>query len=72
MFYAFRIRPLARLFLVAVLAWLAFTCMQAARVVPTGVAIVLVLAGGLSFLGALVAGLGLTRWLRAYGRTWIG
>jgi hypothetical protein len=72
MFYAFRIRPLARLFLVAVLVWLAFTCMQAARVVPTGVAIVLVLAGGLSFLGALVAGLGLTRWLRAYGRTWIG
>ena len=72
MFYAFRIRPLARLFLVAVLVWLAFTCMQAARVVPTGVAIVLVLAGGLSFLGALVAGLGLTRWLRAHGRTWIG
>jgi len=72
MFYAFRIRPLVRLFLVAVLVWLAFTCMQAARVVPTGVAIVLVLAGGLSFLGALVAGLGLTRWLRAYGRTWIG
>jgi hypothetical protein len=72
MFYAFRIRPLARLFLVAVLVWLAFTCMQAARVVPTGVAIVLVLAGGLSFLGALVAGLGLTRWLRAYWRTWIG
>ena len=72
MFYAFRIRPLARLFLVAVLVWLTFTCMQAARVVPTGVAIVLVLAGGLSFLGALVAGLGLTRWLRAYGRTWIG
>ena len=72
MFYAFRIRPLARLFLIAVLVWLAFTCMRAARVVPTGVAIVLVLAGGLSFLGALVAGLGLTRWLRAYGRTWIG
>ena len=72
MFYAFRIRPLARLFLVAVLVWLAFTCMRAARVVPTGVAIVLVLAGGLSFLGALVAGLGLSRWLRAYGRTWIG
>ena len=72
MFYAFRIRPLARLFFVAVLVWLAFTCMQAARVVPIGVAIVLVLTGGLSFLGALVAGLGLTRWLRAYGRTWIG
>ena len=72
MFYAFRIRPLVRLFLVAVLVWLAFTCMQAARVVPTGVAIVLVLAGGLSFLGALVASLGLTRWLHAYGRTWIG
>ena len=65
MFYAFRIRPLVRLFFVAVLVWLAFTCMQAARVVPTGVAIVLVLAGGLSFLGALVAGLGLSRWLRA-------
>jgi hypothetical protein len=72
MFYAFRIRPLVRLFLVAVLVWLAFTCMQAARVVPIGVAIVLVLTGGLSFLGALVAGLGLTRWLHAYGRTWIG
>jgi hypothetical protein len=72
MFYAFRIRPLARLFLVAVLVWLAFTCVTAAKQVPTSSAILLMLTGGLSFLGALVAGLGLTRWLRAYGRTWIG
>ena len=72
MFYAFRIRPLARLFLVAVLVWLAFTCMQAARVVPTGVGIVLVLASGLFLLSALTVLLGLSRLARAYGRTWIG
>ena len=72
MFYAFRIRPLARLFLIAVLVWLAFTCMQAARVVPTGVAIVLVLVGGLFLLSATTALLGLSRLARAYGRTWIG
>jgi hypothetical protein len=72
MFYAFRIRPLARLFLAAVLVWLALTCVVAAKQVPTSSAILLMLTGGLSFLGALAVGLGLTRWLRAYGRTWIG
>jgi hypothetical protein len=72
MLYAFRIRPLARLFLIAVLVWLAFTCMRAATAVPTGVAIVLVLAGGLFLLSALTALLGLSRLAHAYGRTWIG
>ena len=72
MLYAFRIRPLARLFLIAVLVWLAFTCMRAATAVPTGVAIVLVLAGGLFLLSALTALLGLSRLARAYGRTWTG
>ena len=72
MIYAFRIRPLARLFLIAVLVWLAFTCMQAARVVPTGVAIVLVVAGGLFLLSALTALLGLSHLARACGRTWTG
>jgi hypothetical protein len=72
MIYAFRIRPLARLFLIAVLVWLAFTCMRAARVVPTGVAIVLVVAGGLFLLSALTALLGLSHLARACGRTWTG
>ena len=72
MFYAFRIRPLPRLFLIAVLVWLAFTCMRAARVVPTGVAIVLVVAGGLFLLSALTALLGLSHLARACGRTWTG
>jgi hypothetical protein len=72
MFYAFRIRPLPRLFLIAVLVWLAFTCMRAAKAVPTGVGIVLVLASGLFLLSALTVLLGLSRLARAYGRTWIG
>ena len=50
MFYAFRIRPLVRLFLVAVLIWLAFTCVTAAKQVPTSSAILLMLTGGLSYL----------------------
>ena len=72
MFYAFRIRPLVRLFFVAVLVWLAFTCMRAASAVPTGVAIVLVLASGVFLLSALTILLGLSRLARAYGRTWTG
>ena len=35
MIYAFRIRPLVRLFLAAVMVWFASTCMNATRVVPT-------------------------------------
>ena len=72
MIYAFRIRPLARLFLAATMVWFAFTCMNAARVVPTDKAVLLVLVGGLSFLGALITLVGLSRFTRAYGRTWRG
>ena len=51
MIYAFRIRPLVRLFFAAVMVWFAFTCMNAARIVPTDKAVLLVLVGALSFLG---------------------
>ncbi len=72
MIYAFRIRPLVRLFFAAVMVWLAFTCMNAARVVPADKAVLLVLVGLLSFLGALITLVGLSRLTRAYGRTWRG
>ena len=72
MIYAFRIRPLVRLFLVAVMVWFGFTCMSAARVVPADKAVLLVLVGVLSFLGALIILVGLSRLTRAYGRTWRG
>jgi hypothetical protein len=72
MIYAFRIRPLVRLFLAAVMVWFAFTCMNATRVVPTDKAVLLVLVSALSFLGALITLVGLSRLTRAYGRTWRG
>ena len=74
MFYAFRINPLARLFLAAVMAWMAYTCLYAARhaPIPTSAAVLFMITSGLFFLSALVVLRGMWRLLRAYGRTWIG
>jgi hypothetical protein len=74
MFNAFSIRPLLRLFLAAVMVWMAYVCLYTARHVPMPVAnaTVLVIAGGLFFLGALIILRGVLRLFRAYGRTWIG
>ena len=72
MFYAFRIRPLARLFLAAVMVWMAYVCFYGAKSGPTWQAVFLMIIGGLFLLGTLMVLRGLWRLFRAYGRTWIG
>jgi len=74
MSYVIRVRPIARLFLAAVMVWMAYVYVYTARHVPMPAAnaTVLVIAGGLFFLGALIILRSLFRLFRAYGRTWIG
>ncbi len=73
MSYVFRIRPLARLFWLAVLLWMGYVFLYTARHVPAPAvkSAFLVLTSGLCFLVALVVLRGLLRLSRAYGRTWI-
>jgi hypothetical protein len=74
MSYVFRVRPLVRLFLAAVMVWMAYVCLYTARHVPMAMAnaTVLVITSVLFFLGALLVLRGLFRLARAYGRTWTG
>jgi len=72
MFYGFRIRPFARLFLAVVLLWLAFTCARTVDHVPPFAGALFIVTAGLGLLAALVILRGLTRMGRAYGRTWRG
>jgi hypothetical protein len=73
MSYVFRVRPFARLFLAAVMVWMAYVCLYTARRVPMAMAnaTLLVITGALFFLGALIILRSVLRLFRAYGRTWI-
>jgi hypothetical protein len=73
MYYGFRIRPLVRLFLAALMFWMAYVCLYTVRhePMPMSFATLFVITSILFLLGALLVLRGLFHMFRAYGRTWI-